>query len=443
MRIAQKQEIQDCLNSLKQAHEEIRGALNRHDKVQVQNMLGQCQDFAVGLGEIIERFEGEGHITVTYLEEYCEILFRVYGEIDDSRVNRIYKLLKQKLIRIENSVRNDIPVRKEVVFLPYMASMWDSMESVWMTADEDESCDAYVVAIPYYDRNPDGSLGLMHYEGKEYPDYVPVTDWWTYSLEERKPDVVYIQNPYDDSNYVTCVHPRYFSRNLKQYTDMLIYLPYFVGIGGYVGEHLCTAPGVANADRVIVESEEVKKVYIESIRKFEKENNCRGHFGNLKEKFLPLGSPKLDRIRRAIDSGKVNIPEEWKSRIYRIDGQKKKIVFYNTTLGAVLKHTDTYMGKLKSVLGVFRQEEDVVLLWRPHPLLATTIKSMRPDLYSEYMEIVGRYREENWGIYDESADIDRAIVLSDAYYGDMSSVVELYKVTGKPIMIQDCEILSV
>ncbi len=445
MRKAWKQKIQDCLNSLKQAHEEIRDTLGRHHKVQVQNMLIQCQEFAVSLGEMIEKFEGEGHVTVTYLEEYCEILFQAYREIEDGRVNEnnIYKLLKKQLVKIENSVRNDIPVRKEVVFLPYKASMWDSMESVWMAADEDKNCDAYMVAIPYYERNPDGSLGQMHYEGNEYPDYVPVTDWQAYSLEERKPDIVYIQNPYDNCNYVTCVHPQYFSMNLKKYTDMLVYLPYFIGIGDYVGEHFCTAPGVANADRVIVQSEKVKKVYIENIRKFEKENNCKGYFGNLKEKILPLGSPKLDRIRRVIDSGDVNIPEEWKSRIYRDDGQKKKIILYNTTIDALLKHTDTYMDKLKSVLNVFREEKDCVLLWRPHPLLVTTIKSMRLDLYREYMEIVRGYKEENWGIYDETADIDRAIVLSDAYYGDMSSVVELYKVTGKPIMIQDCEILSV
>lgn len=72
-------------------------------------------------------------------------------------------------------------------------------------------------------------------------------------------------------------------------------------------------------------------------------------------------------------------------------------------------------------------------------MLVVTIKSMRPDLYGEYMEIVKIFQKENWGIYDESSDIDRAIIVSDAYYGDMSSVVELYKVTGKPIMIQNCE----
>ena len=39
-------------------------------------------------------------------------------------------------------------------------------------------------------------------------------------------------------------------------------------------------------------------------------------------------------------------------------------------------------------------------------------------------------------IYDDSSDLNRAITLSDAYYGDLSSVVHLYLKTGKPIMIQ-------
>lgn len=39
-------------------------------------------------------------------------------------------------------------------------------------------------------------------------------------------------------------------------------------------------------------------------------------------------------------------------------------------------------------------------------------------------------------ILDLSSDLHRAIAISDAYYGDPSSVVELYKKTGKPIMIR-------
>lgn len=452
MRKAQKEEILEALKSLGQAHEEIKEELHRSSQGSVRdiqrslNMLSECQEFAISLGEVIEEFEGENHTTAQSIGGYCDIVYEAYMEISkaDGKINeiKIYKMLNKQLLIIENSAKNDIAVKKEVVFLPYKASMWDSMESVWMAARDDENCDAYVIAIPYYERNADQSLGEMHYEGDEYPDYVPITDWQAYKIEERKPDIIYIQNPYDECNFVTCVHPQYFSRELKKYTDMLVYLPYFVGVNDRVGDHFCTAPGVMNADRVIVQSKAVKKIYIENIRKFEKEHNCKGIFGDLEKKILPLGSPKLDRIKRVIENGTIEIPEGWKDKIYRSDGEKKKIVLYNTTIDALLKHSEIYMDKLRSVLAVFRQEEGVVLLWRPHPLLVTTIKSMRPDLYREYMEIVKKYQEEGWGIYDETADIDRAIVLSDAYYGDGSSVVELYKVTGKPIMIQNCEICS-
>lgn len=453
MRKAQKQRILEILSSLDQAHKEIKEELDRCNRLRfenvpkIQNMLGECQEFAISLGESIEELEGGGHIAVAGIESYCEAVYRVYTEIgsadSDINENRIYKMLKKQLIEIENRVKNDITVREEIVFLPYKASMWDSMESVWMAASDNENNDTYVIPVPYYERNRDMSLGKMHYEGDEYPDYVEITDWRNYDIEKRRPDVIYIQNPYDDCNFVTCVHPRYFSGELKKHTDMLIYLPYFVGVNDHVEEHLCTAPGVRNADRVIVQSENVKKIYIESIRKFEKENHCEGRFGDLNRKLVPSGSPKLDRIKRVMESGELDIPEEWKAKIYSSAGKRKKIILYNTTIGEFLHHSEIYMDKLKSVLALFRQKEEVVLLWRPHPLLEATIKSMRPVLYAEYMEIVRTYREENWGIYDETADITRAIVLSDAYYGDWSSVVEMYKVTGKPMLIQDCKIPSV
>lgn len=452
MRKVQKQNLLEALKTLNLAHKEIKEELHRNNNATAQNMLSECQEFAISLGEIVEESEGEGHATVAKLELYCEKIYEAYTEIGKANgrsinENEIYKRLERQLIEIENSVKNDISVILEIVFLPYQASMWDSMESVWMAARDDENCEVYVVPIPYYEKKSDQSLGEMHYDGTvlpdgtpvEYPAYVPITDWQSYKIEERRPDIIYIQNAYDAWNTVTCVHPLYFSKELKKHTDMLVYIPYFIGINNYVPVHFCTVPGIINADRVIVQSEEVKRNYISTIRKFEEENNCKGRFGDLDKKILSLGSPKIERIKRTIDDKKTDMPEEWKKKIYQSGGEKKKVILYNTTLDAFLRYSETYLDKLKMVLEIFRQEEDCVLLWRPHPLLAATIKSMRTDLYREYMEIVNLYREEDWGIYDETSDIDRAIVLSDAYYGDESSVVELYKVTGKPIMIQDCE----
>ena len=108
----------------------------------------------------------------------------------------------------------------------------------------------------------------------------------------------------------------------------------------------------------------------------------------------------------------------------------------------MLASDEKMLEKMKDVFGTFKKyQDDVALLWRPHPLITSTIKSMRPRLWVEYEKIVEAYRKEGWGIYDESADMDRAVMLSDAYYGDHSSIVHIYKKTGKPIMMQNVDVI--
>ena len=101
------------------------------------------------------------------------------------------------------------------------------------------------------------------------------------------------------------------------------------------------------------------------------------------------------------------------------------------------------LNKIKDSLEIFYENrEKIALLWRPHPLIRATIQSMRPELLEEYDAIVANYKKEGWGIYDDTADLNRAIVISDAYYGDWSSLVELYRHTEKPIMIQNVKVVT-
>jgi hypothetical protein len=67
---------------------------------------------------------------------------------------------------------------------------------------------------------------------------------------------------------------------------------------------------------------------------------------------------------------------------------------------------------------------------------------MVPEILEAYRQIVKDYREEGWGIYDDTPDMDRSIIISDAYYGDGSSIVQLYETLEKPIMIQNPEVLT-
>ena len=192
---------------------------------------------------------------------------------------------------------------------------------------------------------------------------------------------------------------------------------------------------------MILQSETVRKGYIENYHCWEDSQGCRDMFGKAEEKFLALGSPKFDKVTSAKREDYV-LPEEWRRLIEREDGSRRKVVLYNTTLGAMLQDSEGMLVKIRNVLEVFRNQKEVVLLWRPHPLFRETLRSMRRKLLDEYDEIIERYRKEAWGIFDDTADMYRAITVSDAYYGDTSSVVELYKQTGKPIMIQDIQIIT-
>lgn len=120
---------------------------------------------------------------------------------------------------------------------------------------------------------------------------------------------------------------------------------------------------------------------------------------------------------------------------------QKKAVLYNTTIDAFLKYGEKALRKMEYVFHFFEQKDDLALIWRPHPLLEATLRSMRPELLGGYLKMVGTYKSRRIGILDESSDLHRAIALSDAYYGDWSSLADLYQVTGKPILIQDIEVL--
>lgn len=444
MRKSQKSQAEHTIDLLDKALGEIKKALERRETDLVLDLLGQCQDAAIEVGTMIETEEGEGTAAVHLLEEYCEQLYQIYDGVTQKKpmnASGSCKALRKKLVQIRNSVRNDLKTRTEAVFLPYKASMWDSLESVWRAACEDENCDAYVVPIPYYDRNPDGSFGEMHYEGGLYPEDVPVVHYEDYDLAVRRPDMIFIHNPYDECNYVTSVHPFFYSTNLKQFTDKLIYIPYFV-LGEIDPEnqeavkgmsHFCTCPGVVNADRVIVQSENMRKIYINVLTEAMGADTRK----IWEEKILGLGSPKFDKAQ-GTKREDIDIPEEWLPIIQKEDGSRKKIILYNTSVNALLHHDEKMLEKIRSVLEIFREEKDeVALLWRPHPLIEATIASMRPRLWEGYRKIVEKYRREGWGIYDDTVDLNRAVALADAYYGDGSSVVQLCQSVGMPVMIQN------
>lgn len=417
MRKAKKEQAENFIKLMQQAHDEIRKALEKKETSAVLTLLADCQDGAIALGTMIEQSEGEGFSTVSLLEEYCELTYRIHESIvkeEDIGINYICKKLDSFLLKISNSIKHDIKIRKEVVFLPYKASMWDSLESIWMAADADPECDAYVVPIPYYERSPEGALDVYHYEGDLLPEYVPVTYYADYSIEQQRPDIVYIHNPYDDRNYVTSVAPQYYSGELKKYTELLVYVSYYITSGGVSeGQAYCAA--YENADYIILQVEKHKQFINPVIPR---------------KKLLALGSPKADKVIRLCQNPP-QPPAEWLPKM-----AGKKVYFYNTSLNGMLGNTRKFLLKMEYVFKCFEGREDACLLWRPHPLMESTLDSMRKGFRAKYDELKRYFIEHEIGIYDDTPDIEHTIAQCDAYIGDSAtSVTALFGIAGKPLFI--------
>lgn len=444
MRKAEKQMALALIETLKQAHEEIVDSINQNMPQQAMNVLADCQECAVQLGTFIEKTEGEEFAAIKLIERYCEILYKIYTELQQTGIagcSEIQTELSGQISEIESSIQHNIKERLEIVFLPYKVSMWDSLESVWKAAEADEQCDAYVIPIPYYDKNPDGSFRELHFEGGEYPEYVPITWYKDYDFEQRKPDAIFIHNPYDNDNYVTSVHPSFYSYELKKYTDQLVYIPYYISdepndnVLDAISyrEGFVLTEGVLNADKVFVQSESAKGLFIRILEKNfpEKEKTY------WERKVWGLGSPKCDRVN-AIARDDCKLPQSWRDIIYTTSGVRKKVVFYNISLSPLLQNDDM-LNKIKDVLAFFKEADDIVLWWRPHPLYESTLASMRQELLPQYQQMVAQYKKEKWGIFDEGVDLEWAIAETDAYYGDSSSVIHLYEEVQKPVMMQNLE----
>jgi len=392
-------------------------------EAQAAGLYADCQDCAINIGEFIETLAGEGTQTVALLEQYCEMVFQasqgVVGE----------KKLRRHLQKIETSVKTELrPSKTEIVFFPYQVSMWDSLESIYLAAAKDPQCDAYVVPIPWFEKNRDGTFGEQKYDGERYPAHIPITDWNSYNLEERRPDAIFTHNPYDGNSYVSSVHPAYYSTALKRYTGCLVYVDYglpFWMTRDAIDQNLL--PSFHFFDLAIVYSKEYANALVHNLKR---ELSPGSALLRVQESIKALGSPKFDAVVCA-KREEHPLPETWKAII-----AKRKVILFATSIAAVLKGGDDFVSSTREFLEEFRNNEDIAIWWRPHPFSDSAFSSMRPQLREQYKEIVSTFISEGRGVYDDTPDLHRAIVWSDACYSDQSSVVLLYLATGKPFTIR-------
>lgn len=443
-------EMKECIAMLGRAHADLRTLIQERKQEQALELLETCQECAIGIGSAVESLKGEGFRTVGILEEYCEEVYRVHTELQQTgqaEAETVFQVLSDVLKRAEESVKADIEERREVVFLPFKASAWDALESVWREAVADPLCDVYVVPIPYFERHADGVMGDGHYDITQYPNYVPITSCTEYRIEERLPDVIVIQNPYDEYNWTTSIHPAFYSKNIRNYTEKLVYIPYFTTDEIKQDEEKAIAnmdyyavmPGVVYADRVIVQSEQMKRMYVDKLTQEAGENTRR----LWEEKILGLGSLKADS-RSVSSKESVRVPEEWILQTKKEDGSYRKVVLYYISLSGFMQYKEQMIAKMREVFRIFSESQDkVIVLWKLHPLIKTILEQSEPELYQQCCQLEKEFCEHAVGICAGEVPDEDLTAFCDAYYGDASAVAQMCRRAGKPIMLQNCQCVGV
>lgn len=447
-----QKKVQDFLPLFCEAHGQIQQMIKMGDIGSATGILGECQNVAIQLGTMIEDECGEGHATVNILERYCEILYWLHEEInreEDSfngqEVQNIYNDLVEFEKSLKESSQKDIKEKKEIVFVPYKTAYWDAMESVWQAAAEDEETEVYVIPAPYYYKDDFGKAKKdePHYE-TDYPQEVQITSYEEYNFEVHHPDSIIIQCPYDEYSYGLTIHPFFYAKNLKQYTDNLVYIPPFVmdeiekedERGRITLRYFCNMPGVVHADQVIVQSEQMKDVYVELLTEFAGEETRE----MWEDKILGLGSPEQDQEGKdpLLGAASNRIPEEWRTKIWRPDGSRRKIILYATNVSVLFSYGDQVIDKMQEVFELFREnQEEIVMWWRPDPKVREALRKTKPGVLQKYRDLLQEYKDGDWGIYDDSKDQARAVSLCDAFYGDAGSTANMCRDQKKAVLFQN------
>ncbi|MBQ9141433.1 MAG: LicD family protein [Lachnospiraceae bacterium] len=408
----------ECSNELKQMKEQIIEAiqllLQGEDATQelveeVLNLLQMSQHLAVDLGTLLEQVKGEGCAIVSVLEKYCETVYLLYealvaggGESVISGCENMIEMQQQIDIQLETQVLQ----RKAVLFLPVFSGDWNGMQSLWQAAKEDKQYDVYVVPLPYYFKDYDGSPKEILCDLETYPEEVCGLDYRQLTqeyLELLHPDVIILQTPYDGWNPVWAVPKQYHAEQIRRYTEQLVYVPPF-SVEDYTEEngraysnmnYYVTMPGVVYADRVLVQSENMRVQYVEKLTEFAGEDTR----GCWQEKIVANRELYTELHEDARTAGEAQL-----SKQRQISESRKKKILYGISLGTTLENPEAAKAKQERSQQIFEEYKEQIELKVYH-----------------FPEEGKKYRADEF----------------DAYYGDPMPIVIEFQQLGKPVMLQN------
>ena len=419
-------------------------------------LISDSQQLAADLGTLVEQVKGENRgctkRVIEALQGYCDALWMEYQEIEQgckgvgcvdneskSVNNDIIKAKvmldksRRALDEVVNRVKKDILGRKEILFLPIGGKESKRLKPFYEQISDDMT-DIYIVPLPLLRKTVLGEISMSDEEIEEavhledYPEdiFAVYVDWMAYDISLHCPDVVYIQNPYDDTNPLLTVPPAFYASNIRSYADKLVYVPALrtgeFGSGDvtdqYNLKHYVTAPGIMYSDEVIVWSDNIKEQYVNALTSF-------------------AGKDTMD-----VWSEKIKVMDD-QADITTGEPREKRKILYCIGANELTEHADTLAGAIGDRLRIFSDSNDSVQLTIAlYPGVRNIWISVDSKLSDEMFEVFDRGVSD--GLYEiitfKQEDADDLAGNYDAYYGSPSPLVPAFVTKKKPVMIANYDI---
>ncbi|MBQ7506201.1 MAG: LicD family protein [Lachnospiraceae bacterium] len=410
---------------LLEAHSQINQHMLAGESDDALSLLTECQSLAITLGNGLEKeYPQEGGL-VHILEEYCETVFlsgESWTEASRGKLDSAVFSVRDSLMRLIQEKK------KTVLFLPIKASWWSSMEPLWEKVREEPDTEVIVMSVPYSEGDLFGTeQGRRVDDFSLFPDHVNPIHAEEYDIAARHPDTIYIQYPFDEWSTTMQLPAFFYSSNLRACTNELIYVPCFVP-DDPIDENdkavsairvLVEQPAVLNADRVLLPTEKMKRLYVDTLVALSKREASFWEARLVVEGCL-AGRRRTDRV------------EEW------FPG--KKVLLFYVDASFLLEYREMGLQKLEYARKIIEENNGKLVCLFSYGMRQEEMDEIAPALWEGFRQFLRRLeRSRGFRVVETGEVLDRLETVS-AYYGVPGVLAHRVRERGGAVMIMNGEV---
>lgn len=348
----------------------------------------------------------------TFLSFFVSLIFgkdkyvKTYSSLDYAFGKKELAVTRRFISQISQTPKKD---KITVVFVIWMAEMWNSLRSVYETAVKNPLFDVYILAQPHlFDsknqkgQNPAYELFSKMYGSKNVVNAFREGKW--FDLKNLAPDYVFYSYPYENEYY-----DLYKAASVREYAKVCL-IQY--GYTFEIDSTFFVAYGFDFSRNVAIQfaSNDTTKENLKTLY----------HHKNVTPKIKSLGYPLFDLAEKAEPNGKTLL---WTPR-------------YTTKVQKYNKQSH-FLNYYKEFINFAKNHPDVTVIIRPHPLMFANFLRTGVMTQDEIDDFKAQCNFIPNVELDQNADYIPSVKRASVIVSDFSALLAEFFVMGKPVIYCD------